>query len=66
MIMEEQLLIAGFLIGIFCGIMMSATEEKYDADSATNRIQLQIDLCEKSLPRYQHCVLTAVPERKGE
>ena len=51
-------------IGIILGMVISVTIENMSSSSYKNQIKKEIELCEQSLPRYQHCVIKGVLENK--
>lgn len=60
--MSEQLRIfAAFLIGMLTSLVF-ITLTVGGADSTYSKALDALAACEQSLPRDQHCVLTAVPE----
>lgn len=52
-----------FFFGVFCGIAMIGIGSALPT-SLLAQARKEIALCEKDLPRSQHCVIIAVPEEK--
>ena len=59
--------VAGFFVGTFFGFLIGIfvynAVENINADSDRNKLKMAIEVCEQTLPRTQHCVITAVPEK---
>lgn len=57
-----------YLIGIGCGIVMGLVIAKgiedTSQDSYKNQVKLAIEVCERDLPRNQHCTIRGVVEKK--
>jgi len=56
--------IPGLFLGIIAGIWISIGFQDIMSDSYKNQIKKVIEVCEKDLPRNQHCVITGVVEKK--
>ena len=56
-------LFAGAFFGFFVGVFVAVGIEESKSDSPTNIIKKEIEVCEQTLPRTQHCVITATPEK---
>mgnify|MGYP003350729376 CR=1 FL=1 len=56
-------LFAGAFFGFFVGVFVAVGVEESKSDSPTNIVKSAIEVCEQTLPRTQHCVITAVPEK---
>lgn len=56
--------IFGNILGIIAGIWISIGFQDIMSDSYKNQIKKVIEVCEKDLPRNQHCVITGVVESK--
>ena len=59
--------VTGFFVGTFFGFLIGIfvynAVENVNSDSPTNIVKSVIEVCEQTLPRTQHCVITAVPEK---
>ena len=55
--------IPGLFLGIIAGIWISIGSQDVMSDSYKNQIKKAIEVCEKDLPRNQHCVITGVVEK---
>ena len=54
----------GLILGSIAGIWISIGFQDIMSDSYKNQIRKVIEVCEKDLPRNQHCVITGVVEKK--
>jgi hypothetical protein len=52
----------GMVLGIVIGSLFSSGITMVILDDPINQIDEVISECEKTLPRNQHCILTAIPE----
>jgi hypothetical protein len=53
----------GNILGIIVGLWISIGFQDFSTDSPKNQIKKVIEVCEKDLPRNQHCVITGVVEK---
>lgn len=63
-IMSSDGFTPGLLIGIIAGICISIWFQDFATNSYKNQIENAIEVCEKELPRNQHCVITGIVEKK--
>lgn len=56
--------IPGLFLGTIAGIWIPIGFQDIMSDSYKNQIKKVIEVCEKDLPRNQHCVITGVVEKK--
>ena len=54
----------GIMIGIALGLILAKGIEDVDTRSYKNQVKMAIEVCEHDLPRYQHCVIQGVVEKK--
>lgn len=54
----------GLILGFISGIWIAIAFQDFMIDSPKNQIERAIEVCEKDLPRNQHCVITGVVENK--
>ena len=54
----------GLVIGLITGILVMLFGQDMFSDSYKNQIRKVIEVCEKDLPRNQHCVITGIVEKK--
>ncbi len=53
-----------FLLGIFTGIIIFSMSLMVIPGTKLKTAETAIEECEKTLPRNQHCIITAIPEEK--
>ena len=54
----------GIILGTITGVLCMVFIQEIMSDSPKNQIRKVIEVCEKDLPRNQHCVITGVVEKK--
>ena len=63
-IMSSDGFTPGLFMGIIVGIWISIGFQDFATNSDKNQIKNAIEVCEKDLPRNQHCVITGIVEKK--
>jgi uncharacterized membrane-anchored protein YhcB (DUF1043 family) len=54
----------GLIIGIIIGILIIGFTQNVWSGSDKNQIKNVIEVCEKDLPRNQHCIITGIVEKR--
>lgn len=62
--MNDSGFIPGLILGFISAIWITIGFQDFMTDSYKNQIKRAIEVCEKDLPRNQHCVITGVVEKK--
>lgn len=62
--MNNSEIIAFFILGIITGVIILSSVLIFIPGTTTQLGRVAIEKCENTLPRNQHCIITAIPEER--
>ncbi len=61
---SDDIVMIMFVVGVFMGVVFTILMANHIPGTITNTGRIAINKCQETLPRNQHCIITAIPSEE--